>query len=245
MTTNFTCPHCLKQFAITPIDIPEYQTPWQKTTSFQSVSQGSINSEPGPTYGQWQKVTPVGKLQPKDIAVAILDSTIVFGLVSAPLGLMCHWSDLPWQIGPFVGLICGTLRYVLGMANTWGLLTVRETWQNQEPGQQAADQRQEHLVTVAIKERKRWEYAHLGIEPAKLSTFAEALLSGASFTEREAGKYGINQLDLKHIREEFINRGLAYWNNPGRPQQGITIRHSGYTVLQAIIDSTQQHAATS
>lgn len=221
-----------------------YHTPWQPVATFQNVSRGPISAEAGPGgYGEWQKVTPVGRLSRSDVTVALLDSTIVFGLVSVPLGLICYMSAIPWLVGPFTGFCLASIRYLYAMANTQGLLTVRESWKAGDPKPAEPGQAQEQVVTVQIKESKRWQYAYLKIAPEKLAAFAEAILGGAGMTEREAKKYGITQEELNHLRTEFINRGLAYWNDPSRKQQGVTLRHSGYTVLKAILDSTQQHAA--
>ena len=243
---NFNCPFCNRQLSVGPSGISEHtpSPPWTPLTEFQSVSQGALAGSAGPGLaGEWQKVTPLGRLSARDVGTTLLDSTIVFGLVSAGLGIICHLSGVTWLVGPCVGLFCGALRYLYGISHTQGLLTIVEYWRSNEakPGQPV--QQPERVVKVEIKEGKQFRYAFFGIEENKLIAFAEALLDGTKFTEEQARKHGINQAELKTFREELINRGLAYWNNPALPRMGVTLHRSCYRVLQAIIDSKQQQAA--
>lgn len=244
---NFNCPYCGGQLHVfsnddTPAFSPGPQ--WKPTARFESVANGP-NSISQQSFGEWQKMTPVGRLAPKDVWVAFLDSTIVFLAISGPTGVICHLSGVTWLAGPFMGFVFAGLRYLWTMGHTQGLLTIIETWRSDppEPGRADPGRQAGPVVSVEIREGKKWKFAQFGLDPEKLIPFAGAILEGASMTEREGRKYGITQEELGKFRQELIDRGLAYWNNPGRPQQGITVRHSGLTVLQAIIDSTQQHAA--
>lgn len=243
---NFNCPYCNKQLAVGPSGISEHSpnTPWQQLGEFQNLSQGPLPGQAGPGLaGEWQRVTPVGRLVPKDIMTILLDSTIVFGLVSSATGLMFHYAGQTWLMGPFTGLVVAGIRYFALMANTQNLLTIVESWRSAEPKKSDQPQQPERVVKVEIKEGKRFKYAYLGIDERKLVAFAAALLDGAKFTEDQARKHNITQEELKGLREELINRGLAYWNNPTHPRMGVTLRHSCYTVFQGIIDSKQQQAA--
>lgn len=241
---NFTCPHCKAQFNLTPMD-DHYHTPWQPVATFQNVSQGPLNQQAGPGgYGEWQKITPVGRLSARDVLTSLLDSTIVFTLISGATGLICHYAGLPWLVGPSVGLVVAGVRYIYGMSNTQGLLMIRETWRSEEPTPAGPGQgHQEHVIKVELRKGKDWEFAFLGIDPELLIPFAEAVLGGVSFAEKQAQKYGIPQKAFNQLKDEFIKRGLARWT--ARPGGGVTLQRSGYTVLKHIIDSKQQQAAGS
>lgn len=247
MTQNhFNCPYCKGQLSLKALDITQHSplTPWTPLGEFQNVSQSPLPGQPGSSLsGEWQKVTPLGRLSARDVGTTLLDSVIVFGLVSAGLGLVCHLSGVTWLVGPSVGLFVGTARYLYGLSHVQGLLTIVEYWRSAEPKPGQPASQPERVVKVEIKEGKAFKYAFFGLEESKLIAFSEALLNGAKFTEEQAKKHNINQAELKTFREELINRGLAYWNNPAQPRMGVTLHRSCYRVLQAIIDSKQQQAA--
>lgn len=247
MTQNhFTCPYCNGQLGIKTMGIVERSPspPWTPLTEFQSVSQSPLPGQAGPGFsGEWQKVTPLGRLSARDVGTTLLDSTIVFTLVSGGLGLICHLAGLPWLVGPSVGLFVGTARYLYGLAHVQGLLTIVEYWRSNEAKPTQPVSQPERVVKVEIKEGKAFKYAFFGLEESKLIAFSEALLDGAKFTEEQAKKHNISQAELKTFREELINRGLAYWNNAAQPRMGVTLHRSCYRVLQGIIDSKQQQAA--
>lgn len=247
---NFTCPYCKGQLAIKAMQIIDKSPspPWTPLTEYQSVSPSARPGQAGPgpwpgLVGEWQKVTPLGRLSARDVGTTLLDSTIVFGLVSLSLGVICHLSGTTWLVGPCVGLFCSAIRYLYGISHTQGLLTIVETWRSNEATVQPETRPGREPIRVEIKEGKRFQYAYFMADERKLIAFCQALLDGADFTEAEAKKYSITQTELKQFREELINRGLAYWNNPAVHRMGVTLRHSAYTVLEGIIDGTQQQAA--
>lgn len=243
MTKNhFNCPHCNHQIIVSLSDmIPDIaqpaQTAWQPFSAFHSLAQGpngtEVHVDPA---GTWQKVTPISRLQPKDVATSLLDAGISFLLVTTGAGLICWYAELPAVAGPVMGLAAAAARYFFGMASARELLRIVETWSSagRDSSTEKPPEKKQHVVTLEVKEGKAWKFAYLGIDPQKLISFSEAVLAGRAFTEREAAEHGLTQDELKALRTEFLNQNWLVWNHPSRPQQGVSLRIAGQKVLRAI-----------
>jgi hypothetical protein len=79
-----------------------------------------------------------------------------------------------------------------------------------------------------------WQFADLVVDQSKLINFAKDIEAGHSFSERTARRSGITQDELKDLRSEFIRKGWANWNNPKRPQQGVTLSRNGKAIIREI-----------
>lgn len=236
----FNCPHCNQQILITPSDdIPQF-TPWQQASSFSSMANSPFATGGESPNGTWQKVTPISRMQPKDIFTSLLDAGAAFALVTTGAGLVCWYADLPVVTGPGAGLAVAIWRYFGGMATAANLLQVVETWsaEQRDASITSADpETKSHLITLQVKEGKAWKFAYLGIDPEKLISFSKALLAGGSFTERAAADHGIGQEELRQLRGEFITRGWGEWKNSGHPQSGFLLRQNGKAILRGIVST--------
>jgi predicted transcriptional regulator len=85
--------------------------------------------QPGPaaTTGDWQRVTPVGRLEPRDITTAIYDAAVSFGLITIGGLGACWYYELAWWFAPAAGFTVGLWRYFGGLALAKGLLKIVET----------------------------------------------------------------------------------------------------------------------
>lgn len=245
---NTHCPHCggaLLIQAATPG--PMHQGGWQQYATLQHAmpAPGLI---PGslPTESEWQKVTPVDRLQPRDVLTAGLDAAVSFSLVTIAAGGVCLYFDLYLWPAPAVGLSVAVWRYFNGLALAKGLLEIVETLVQKDidrDGHTGPAKAEPHTVRVEIKQEKQWNFIDLGVEPLKLQRLANEILAGHPFTERTAAGCGLTQEEFGHIRDEFINRSLAKWNHPSRRQQGVSLTRGGKAALQAIISAPLPPAA--
>lgn len=236
----FNCPHCGQQISITPSNvIPDRSNvPWQPVSQFQNTSNSPFAAAGESPVGTWQKVTPISRMQPKDIYTSLLDAGAAFLLVTTGAGLICYAGEWPLVAAPGVGLATAIFRYFGGMATAKNLLQVVETWTAERDSSITKPQDPEtknHLVTLQIKEGKTWKFAYLGIDPKKLISFSKAVLAGGSFAEREAAEHGMTQDELKRFRQEFIDHGLGEWKNSAHPQSGFLLRQNGKAMLRAIV----------
>jgi hypothetical protein len=236
---NFNCPHCNQQISITPSNNipPGNYAPWQPNASFQSTAPGPFAAGGESPVGTWQKVTPISRMQPKDIYTSLLDAGAAFLLVTTGAALICYAGAWPLVTAPGLGLATAIFRYFGGMATAKNLLQVVETWSSESDpatGAPTDPETKSHLITVQVKEGKSWKFAYLGIDPKKLISFSLEVLNGSSFSERTAGSHEITQDEFRALRDEFLKRGWVEWNHPTRPQQGLSLRQNGKAVLRAI-----------
>lgn len=234
---HFNCPHCNQQIFISPAEIVPSHTPWQPVSSFHNTANSPFGTGSAPDLdGTWHKTTPIDRMQPHDVLTQLLDAGAAFLLVTAGSTTLCFFMDWPLLAGPLAGLAVATWRYFDGMATAKSLLQVVESWTgNRDASTGHTDpETKSHLVSLEVKEGKRWKFAYLGVDPKKLISFSEAVLAGKSFSEKEAAYHGITQQELGQLREEFLKQGWIEWNHPSRPQQGVTVRTSGKMVLRAI-----------
>jgi hypothetical protein len=219
---------------------------------------------PEPAFGDYQKTTPVSRLEPRDVLTAGLDAGVSFGLITIAGAGACWYLEWPLVLAPAGGLAIAIWRYFDGLALARGLLEIVETITGKDIDHNGKVGKPEppHTVRVELGETnqgyRRWQYADFAIEPALLVKLAQVVLSGESFSERTATDIGLTQKDFAGLRDEFIARGLAKWNHPERRQQGVSLTRGGLLALQVIVDtplpddataqnnvpgSTQQHAA--
>jgi len=253
------CPHCGESLTISPTAVSSSR--WQKYRTFQHSAQLSGSGAPG--FGDWEKVTPISRLEPRDVTTALYDCGVSFGLVSLALvGPVWYFEQLPWWISPAGGLVVALWRYFGLMSVARSLLEVVETITQadiNDDGQVGPPQRQVVSVEVKNESGQRWQFADLPGSPQAVQGLAVAVLAGESFSERSAVSAGLTQEDFRSLRDLFLDRGWCEWNHPTRKQQGLKLLRSGRSVLRAIaysplpqddqqaqndvLDSTQQHAA--
>lgn len=193
-----------------------------------------------PATGDWQKVTPVGRLEPKDITTAIYDSGISFALITLAAGAVVYAAGWPWLVAPAGGLGVAMWRYFGGLRLARSLLEVVESITQTDLNHDGKVGKTEHVVKVEIKDRGKWQFATLPGKPAALVSFAQAVIAnqpGVSFSERTAVDAGLTQEQYGDLRDVFIDRGWAVWNHPTRRQAGVTLTVSGKAVLRSIAAS--------
>jgi hypothetical protein len=276
-----TCPHCGKpvevhlkaQPAFVQIPVPDG---WRRADGSTLASEArapllmQYSGEPS-SEASYERITPVGRLEPFDVLTSLFDAGVTFIFFTIGVGGVCWYYEAPVIVAPAVasGFLAGCLRYYGGLALAKSLLqTIESVTKKDLNGDGHIGQPQPanpHTVRVEIREDSRegarYQFATLGVEPAKLQALAVAVLRGDSFSERTAVRYSFTQEEFRTLRDEFLERGWAAWNHPNRKQQGVSLTRGGLFILRAIKDSplpsptaqsqrdfgphgsTQQHAA--
>lgn len=267
------CPNCGQQLVISAqSDAPRsrslIQSGWQQTRQLESSQQlhNISTATPEMPTGDWQKVTPVGRLTAQDVTTSIYDAGVSGGLVTITVFGICWYFDWPPIISPVVGAGVLLLRYFGGISLAKSLLEIVETVTQRDIDQDGQIGNEPPLapsqtVRVEIKETgeaKRWRFEEFAIEPAKLYSLASRVISGESFSERTATEVNLTQEEFRQLRNKFLAANLARWNHPTRKQQGVSLTRGGRAILRAVLDtplpdanftqnplpgSTQQHAA--
>ncbi len=243
------CPYCHNPLEVVIYKaspaLPQAVGNWRRLGSMQHAAPNSMmQAALAGLESEWQKVTPVGKLEPRDILTAGLDAAVSFGLVTVAVGGICLYFDYVLWLAPAAGLAVSVWRYFDGMSLARGLLETVETLTNRDldkDGQVGPQRAAPHVVRVELTERRsggvHQAYMDFGVEPLKLQRLAVDVLAGNSFSERTAAGCGLTQEEFGNLRDQFIERGLARWNHPNRRQQGVSITRGGKAALQAIVDT--------
>ena len=230
---QFYCPYCKSQLEVRlGRDRPSSVTSFDQMRLLESNTRSQFGSNAMDIPGDWHRSSPVSKLEPRDVITSLMDAGVSFILVSAG-ALFVFWAaELPWTYGLIVGFGFGCLRYFVDVSKAIELLSVVERFTSRHEPEAIVEQQ---TVRVEVKNQKGgWQFADLPGEKKCLIEFAKSVLSGRSFSEREATRSGLTQEQFGRLRDIFVDRGWASWNHPTRKQQGITIARNGRAVLRAI-----------
>lgn len=231
------CPYCHQSVALIPVGFAHQ--PDRYPVSLESAVASPLALSPAAAPGEYQKITPIARLEPKDITTALYDSSVSFVLVSLAGGAAVWALGWPWVVAPAIGLAAAVWRYFGGLSLARSLLEVVETITQKDIDHDGkAGKKQEHVVRVEMKDRGKWQFANLPGEPAALISLAQAITAdGDTFSERTATDAGLTQEQFSDLRDIFVDRGWAVWNHPTRRQQGVTLTLSGKAVLRSIAAS--------
>lgn len=231
---EFKCPHCGGPI-IAPGD-------WQQPATFQSTA-NPFSGASFPLSGEWQKVTPVGKLEIMDVATRVLDASLSFGFVSVAVGGLIWLSGGPVWSGAPVGFVVGLIRYYYGIGETEKRLTIVEKWKNEDVKPPQAEQKK-HVFRAELKDaggNEQWD--EWGVKsPTDWQSYAKSLLSETTtFSERSAGKFKIPPDEFNTMRDKFLLHNWAKWRHPNETRLGVEITSKGRAVLKAIITTPLPH----
>lgn len=236
MTTP--CPHCGQQLAIVPVSsgMMKFRALTDRPmTTLENAAATPFDMPAAAVPGEWQKITPVGRLETKDITTALYDSGVSFALITLAAGAVVYAAGWPWLVAPAGGLGVAMWRYFGGLRLARSLLEIVETLTQTDFNRDGqVGKPVEHVVKVEVKNNNQWQFATLPGQPAALIALAKAVISGVSFAERPATDLGLTQEEYGKLRDVFIDRGWAAWNHPTRRQAGVTLTVSGKAVLRSI-----------
>ncbi len=121
------CPHCNKSLIILPGDFssPGLGPGWRQSAQFQSVQGG--DGAPSGLPGDWQKITPIGRLGVADVTTSLYDALVSFCLVSAGSLGVCFWAGWPWSWSLAGGFSVALWRYFGGVHLAKNLLEIVES----------------------------------------------------------------------------------------------------------------------
>ena len=134
--TATKCPHCGRSIVIS-LNVPHQKTSHWHTNKQQTLHSNTVNIVPGhnqtePAAGDWQKITPISRLEPRDITTAIYDASVSFGLITTGGGALVWALDWPLWTAPAAGFSLALWRYFGGIALAKGLLEIVENISNKD-----------------------------------------------------------------------------------------------------------------
>lgn len=174
-----------------------------------------------------------------DVAVPAgqtLITALVVLVFTTPISIWMQW---PWY-GPFIvaALAFGVAWLIFVVIQNETLYTV-ETIINEDldgdgqvgpPPQLPAPH-----VTVELSDGRSKYFDELPGQLAELQYFAAGILDRRwSFSERGAAESGYGAAQFKGLREVFLARQWAMWNNPAYPQQGVALNRKGQAIISQL-----------
>lgn len=121
------CPYCHRNLKIVPAAATHPVILQTRQFNSTQLTPWPAQAEP-PQAGEWEKVTPVGKMDIGDVLTSVLDAAVSFGLVTAGTSIVVYLADWHWGVGPITGLVVATWRYFGGISATRSLLYTIESW---------------------------------------------------------------------------------------------------------------------
>ncbi len=123
------CPHCSKSLIILPggSSSPGLGPGWRQSVQFQSIQGGDGVPSAVNLPGDWQKVTPVGRLNTGDVTTSLYDALVSFCLVSVGGVGVCLYAGWPWPWALIAGYGWSMWRYFGGVHLAKNLLEIVES----------------------------------------------------------------------------------------------------------------------
>lgn len=159
---NFNCPHCGKQIyaipkpgqlAIKPARSNRLSHLFESETRSPFGGQHSLRSEAATLPGNYDKTTPVSKIETGDITAAAYDAGISLAIAGVgATGVMYLVGYGEWYVaGPMVGFAVGAGRYFGMVSFAKGLTRIVENWASDEV-EIVEDVPEQHRIEVGIDE---------------------------------------------------------------------------------------------
>lgn len=207
----------------------------------------------------WQNENDYQEPRPKVTSVyqpnSLQDGVIVPGLQAIITGAVCGvaaaavtaWFELPfWAIGATAAALA-TAGGWLSYRNRWQWLLERITGadlnadgyigqpQPQQPQLPAPSIR----VELAQNDGHQVDFIDLPY-PEKLPALAAGLQQGRTFSLSTWTGSGalFSRAEFEELRGELIRRGLAEWNNPAAPAQGVKLTAAGRAIFRRLATPT-------
>jgi len=226
------CPYCHQSVALIPVGFANRPDRYPITLESAAVTPWAM--PPAAAASDYQKITPIARLEPRDITTAIYDSGVSFALVALAGGAISYAAGWPWLVSPASGLAVAIWRYFGGLSLARSLLEVVETITQKDIDKNGIVGKPAPVVKVEVKNQRKWQFATLPGKQEALIALAQAITAGESFAERTATDKGLTQEQYSDLRDVFIDRGWAVWNHPTRRQAGVALTVSGKMVLRSI-----------
>ena len=267
MANSMTCPHCggrlelvvptEQEIELTPERrvIQTVQRGHETTTRYTTLGDstrskfGEVASAPVPKFSRAER-TYAGRAASKeaDVDVPLFQALLTGVLVGIPIGvgltLRAHW---PWYAVPIITTCVTSAMWIILLYRHQASLWVHEIIENEDKdgdGYIGPPPRQEWRVQGEIRHEHGDRPASLSLfdlpcpSPDDLRAFARGILAGrASFSELSAAKYHYGPLMWEELRDDFINRGWAFWKHPTVRQQGVGLTEAGQATISIIADA--------
>jgi hypothetical protein len=255
----FQCPHCGAKWELVPVAeqqpeqrrAPQTIQRGQETTTRYTTLADSTRSKFGevasaPTFTEARRTSPARAASVEsDVSVPLLQSAVT-GLVvmlgSVPFVVAAHGT---WYVPFLAGGATFAVSWLFLLRDHRSLLKVVEVIINKDIDNDGkVGPKQAWRVQGEIRHEHGDRPASLSLfdlpcpSPEDLKRFAQSISAGrSSFAERDAAEYHYSDTMWEAIRDDFVNRGWAFWKHPTARQQGVGLTAAGRAVVRMIADT--------
>lgn len=166
------------------------------------------------------------------LAQAVISGFVCFCLALA--GALLSYLENPWQWGLFAGAGAAAVIWFSAF-NDWRRVVYRlEPTQGEIQEEDWIEEAQPVRVELSSEEGRKVELIDLPANLEQLTALAVGLLNGASLSEAAWTGSGapFTRAEFARLRNEFIRRGLACWNNPRTPARGASLTPGGRACIR-------------
>lgn len=93
------------------------------------------------------------------------------------------------------------------------------------------------VIEVEVHEGSSTKIERLPGDEAQIIRFAQAITRGGTFAERTATRAGYGSGNFVKLRDVFIQKRWAAWNDPNAPQQGVSLTEIGRQVIKRLAEA--------
>lgn len=221
------CPHCGY-----PI-----HTDWQQYRSYSNTVRSPLSSELPSSIqvaSAYRKI-PFRKMELASDVLVPLAQACITGMMVAVLVTAClPFFEWPWFSGIYSGLFTTVIMWGFRLALSKNTLWIVEEIIGRDIDGDGQAGRSYRSIRLEIKQGRKTMLADLPGDENTLIRFARHMSQGASFSERAAAESGYGVSNFRKLRDIFVQREWAAWNNPAHPQQGLVLTDDGRQIIQAI-----------
>ncbi len=249
--TQCNCPHCGRIVALVPVKqtAPVGYQPYNK---LQSTPPWSGQGPSGDNEAdEWYKMTPIDRLNPRDIYTALLDTTVTAGLSMAVVSGLAYYLHWPWQAIPTAGVLAACWRYFGGINMAHRLLQTVESWSRRDldgdghtgPPPAAAPAPRIGLEVIHKSDREEFKQMFRSdlpedISPDDFLEFAQGVvLEKRGLAESAWCGQGkpFSKAKYSQLLESLTQAGLIRWRNEKSPAQGRELTGAGRRSLMQFV----------
>lgn len=255
-----TCQHCGKlnrfrpyprpgQLAVKPQSTSRLNHLFESETRSPFGGQHSLRSEAATLPGNYDKTTPVSKIETGDITAAAYDAGIslaIAGVGATGIMLLVGYSE--WYVaGPMLGFVVGAGRY-FGMVNfAKGLTKIIESWGSDEVEVIEAPEPLPKVPPLevvhknergAIQSIQRFNHLPQNVLENFPHFAQQAEIKGLS-VDAWTGAGGVfSKSEFNELMNALAEAGIVEWVNPNAKAQGRRVTRSGARALAELAKMT-------
>ena len=228
------CPNCGHQINPTAGD-------WHPLADFQSTAIVPFPKNDAAQVGFKSAIrkTPFRKKDPVSDVLTPFAQAFVTGLMVTLCGsFLAALNGWQWYSGLLAGVIITFVAWVVLLYASHTMLWIIEEITGRDiDGDGHAGKPEKRVIELEVHEGQSTKIQTFPGEEKQVIRFALAVIRGGTFSERTAQRSGYGVTNFTKMRDIFIQRRWAAWNDPNAPQQGVGLTETGQQVIKRLSEA--------